>query len=457
MEEKQIQNPLETEKVSKLLMRFSIPTILTLLVNYLYNIVDQIFIGHGVGVEGIAATNVAFPFTTICLSVALLIGDGCAANISICLGRKEQAEADKSFGNAFMMLLLCGILIVFFGFVFIDQLVIFFGASPTVYQSAVDYSRIILFGLPFMMCNVSFAAMIRADGNPQYTMKSMMIGALINVILDPIFIFVLHMGVVGAAIATIIGQIVSGIICLVYIPRFKTIRFHKSHMILSARTSLKVLLLGIPSFVTQMATAATQIVMNNLMTKYGVMTAYGSDIALSAYGMMMKVYQIAHAMFVGVSSGTQPINGFNYGAKHYGRVKETYKIAATVAILISVMWFLIFQLLPGQIAALFIRNNEKYHEFAAHCFQLYMMMFFLYGLPMATASFFQAIGKPMKALAISLSRQVIFLIPLSFLLSSRNGLDGALYAAPIADFFTFLLAIILIFVEFRSWKRKGMC
>lgn len=457
MEEKQMQNPLETEKVSKLLMRFSIPTILTLLVNYLYNIVDQIFIGHGVGVEGIAATNVAFPFTTICLSVALLIGDGCAANISICLGKKEQEEANKSFGNAFMMLLICGILIVCFGFVFIDQLVIFFGASPTVYQSAVDYSRIILFGLPFMMCNVSFAAMIRADGNPQYTMKSMMIGALINVILDPIFIFVFHMGVVGAAIATIIGQIVSGIICFVYIPHFKTIKFHKSYMILSAKTSFKVLLLGIPSFVTQMATAATQIVMNNLMTKYGVMTAYGSDIALSVYGMMMKVYQIAHAMFVGVSSGTQPINGFNYGAKHYGRVKETYKIAATVAILISVMWFFIFQLLPGQIASLFIRNNGKYHEFAVHCFRLYMMMFFLYGLPMATASFFQAIGKPMKALAISLSRQVIFLIPLSFLLSSRNGLDGALYAAPIADFFTFLLAIILIFVEFRSWKRKGMC
>lgn len=450
-------NILATESIPKLLLKFSVPTMLTLMVNYLYNIVDQIFVGQGVGIMGIAATNVSFPFSIVCTALALLIGDGCAARISLCLGRKEQQQANKCFGNAFFILILCGVFIVLFGNLFLKTLLLLFGATETILPSAMQYARIILFGLPFMIFNVAFTAIIRSDGNPQYTMKAMMIGAVINIILDPIFIFYFDMGVQGAAIATILGQIVSGIICIRYITRFQNITFQKNNMILDFHTTTSILSLGIPSFITQIATACTQIVMNNMMRYYGANTIYGSDIALSCYGTMMKVYQIAHAMFVGVSSGTQPINGFNYGAKQYKRVKQTYYTAITIALIISFVWWLIYQTFPAQIASLFVSAEQTdYITFAVYCYRFYMLAFFVYGFPMVTASFFQAIGKPINALAISVSRQILFLIPLAIILSPQYGIKGSLISAPIADISTFLLAVVLILYELNQWNKKGL-
>ena len=450
-------NILATESIPKLLLKFSVPTMLTLMVNYLYNIVDQIFVGQGVGIMGIAATNVSFPFSIICTALALLIGDGCAARISLCLGRKEQQQANKCFGNAFFILILCGVFIVLFGNLFLKTLLLLFGATETILPSAIQYARIILFGLPFMIFNVAFTAIIRSDGNPQYTMKAMMIGAVINIILDPIFIFYFDMGVQGAAIATILGQIVSGIICICYITRFQNITFQKNNMILDFHTTTSILSLGIPSFITQIATACTQIVMNNMMRYYGANTIYGSDIALSCYGTMMKVYQIAHAMFVGVSSGTQPINGFNYGAKQYKRVKQTYYTAITIALIISFVWWLIYQTFPAQIASLFVSTEQTdYISFSFYCYRFYMLAFFVYGFPMVTASFFQAIGKPINALAISVSRQILFLIPLAIILSPQYGIKGSLISAPIADISTFLLAVVLILYELNQWNKKGL-
>ncbi len=450
-------NILATESIPKLLLKFSVPTMLTLMVNYLYNIVDQIFVGQGVGIMGIAATNVSFPFSIVCTALALLIGDGCAARISLCLGRKEQQQANKCFGNAFFILILCGVFIVLFGNLFLKTLLLLFGATETILPSAMQYARIILFGLPFMIFNVAFTAIIRSDGNPQYTMKAMMIGAVINIILDPIFIFYFDMGVQGAAIATILGQIVSGIICIRYITRFQNITFQKNNMILDFHTTTSILSLGIPSFITQIATACTQIVMNNMMRYYGANTIYGSDIALSCYGTMMKVYQIAHAMFVGVSSGTQPINGFNYGAKQYKRVKQTYYTAITIALIISFAWWLIYQTFPAQIASLFVSAEQTdYITFAVYCYRFYMLAFFVYGFPMVTASFFQAIGKPINALAISVSRQILFLIPLAIILSPQYGIKGSLISAPIADILTFLLAVVLILYELNQWNKKGL-
>ena len=448
-------NILATESIPKLLLKFSVPTMLTLMVNYLYNIVDQIFVGQGVGIMGIAATNVSFPFSIVCTALALLIGDGCAARISLCLGRKEQQQANKCFGNAFFILILCGVFIVLFGNLFLKTLLLLFGATETILPSAMQYARIILFGLPFMIFNVAFTAIIRSDGNPQYTMKAMMIGAVINIILDPIFIFYFDMGVQGAA--TILGQIVSGIICIRYITRFQNITFQKNNMILDFHTTTSILSLGIPSFITQIATACTQIVMNNMMRYYGANTIYGSDIALSCYGTMMKVYQIAHAMFVGVSSGTQPINGFNYGAKQYKRVKQTYYTAITIALIISFVWWLIYQTFPAQIASLFVSAEQTdYITFAVYCYRFYMLAFFVYGFPMVTASFFQAIGKPINALAISVSRQILFLIPLAIILSPQYGIKGSLISAPIADILTFLLAVVLILYELNQWNKKGL-
>lgn len=452
----QKQNILGTEPIGRLLLKFSVPTALTLMVNYLYNIVDQIFIGHATGITGVAATNVTFPMGIIAASIALLIGDGCAANISLHLGRKEQEEADRTFANAVVLLLTAGLLLAVFGLIFVKQLVVFFGASPTVMEDAAKYMSITLLGQPFAMCNMAFTAIIRADGNPQYMMRSMMIGAVLNVILDPIFIFVCDWGIAGAALATIIGQIVSGCIALAYLPRYQHFHLKKENLRLRGKTVQNIFKLGFPSLCTQTASAATQIIMNNLMRKYGAQTIYGSDIALSCYGLMMKIYQIAHSMFVGLASGTQPINGFNFGAKQFERVKETIKVGAKASIVISVIWFGIFHFGGGFLAALFVEDEPLYQEFAVHCFRLYMLGFFVYGLPNVTSSFFQAIGSPMKALTISLSRQVIFLIPLALLLSARFGMDGALGAAPIADVLTFLLAVGLLLKELKGWKVKGM-
>jgi len=315
-------NPLETEAVGKLIKKYSIPTAMTLMVNYLYNIVDQIFVGRGVGVTGMAAVNVSAPLTIVAMSIAMLIGDGCAANISLCLGRKHQKEADKTISQSLTMLCSFGILIALTGFVFAPYLIKFLGATKTSYRSALVYLRISIWGLPFLLSSACLSAIIRADGSPKYTMKCMIVGAVINTILDPVFIFAFDMGVAGAAIATVIGEVTSGLLCYRYMLYLKTVRIHKEYLFPLSNTALKVIKLGTPSFINQIMTAAVQISFNNQMTRYGAFTPYGSDVALSVYGMMMKVYQIAHSMFVGVSGATQPINGFNFGAGHYNRVKK---------------------------------------------------------------------------------------------------------------------------------------
>ena len=315
------QNPLETEPIGRLIRRYSIPTALTLMVNYLYNIVDQIFVGQGVGVTGMAATNVAFPLTIVTIALALMIGDGCAANMSLCLGRRQQEEADRTASHTVTLLVAAGVFLAVAGSLFARQIVLLFGATETAFQASLDYTRIIVWGLPFLLFSSALTAIIRADGNPKYTMKCMILGAVINTVLDPVFIFGLHMGVVGAAIATVIGQVAAGGLCLVYLRRLQSVRIRRAWLRPTAALTGRIFKLGIPSFLTQIMTAAVQVTMNNLMTRYGAQTAYGGDVALSVYGMVMKVYQIAHAMFVGVSSATQPINGYNFGAKRYDRVR----------------------------------------------------------------------------------------------------------------------------------------
>lgn len=341
---KENQNPLGTEPISRLIFKYSVPTALTLMVNYLYNIVDQMFVGQGVGITGMAATNVAFPLTIIATALGLLIGDGGAANISLCLGRREQETADKIASHAVTMLILCGAALWLVCSLFAPGIVQLFGATETAFQDSLMYTRTIAWGLPFLMVCTSLTAIIRADGNPQYTMKCMMAGAVINIVLDWLFIFPCHMGVFGAGLATVIGQIVSGSLCFAYLRKLKTVHIRKDALKLTSSLAGKILSLGFPSLITQIMTATVQIIMNNLMTIYGAQSVYGSDIALSVYGMMMKVYQIAHAMFVGVSSATQPINGYNFGAKHYDRVRKTYKTAAVIGIIISVIWFTVYQL-----------------------------------------------------------------------------------------------------------------
>ena len=387
-------NPLETDPIPKLIVRYAVPTSLTLMVNYLYNIVDQIFVGQGVGITGMAATNIAFPLTILVNAVALMLGDGCAANISLCLGRKEQREADSTISHALTLILASGLLAALACGIFAPQIVVLFGATPTAYAESLSYMRAIAWGIPFQLLCPAFTAIIRADGSPQYMMKCMMTGAVINLILDPIFIFPLKMGVVGAGIATVIGQVAAGCLALLYLRRLKTVHIRREDLRPTRKLTCRILALGFPSLLTQMLSALVQITLNNLMRAYGAATVYGSDIALSVYGMMMKVYQIAHSMFVGVSSAIQPINGYNFGANHYARVQKTFHIASLIAVGISVVWFLIFMVFPRQIASCFVSDNALYLDCAQHCFRLYMLAFFLYGLHMTSASFFQGIGRP---------------------------------------------------------------
>ena len=315
--------------------------------------------------------------------------------------------------------------------------------------------RVIAIGIPFQLICPAFTAMIRADGSPQYTMKCMMAGAVVNIILDPVFIFGLKMGVVGAGIATVIGEMAAGILCLLYLCRLQSVQLEKGALRPTWPVLKMILQLGFPSLLTQGLTALVQIVLNNLMRVYGEASIYGSDMALSVYGMMMKVYQLAHSMFVGVSSAIQPINGYNFGAKNYQRVRQTYRLATGIAVVISAVWWLVYMVFSRQIAGLFVADNQLYFDCTQHCFRLYMMAFFLYGLHMTTASFFQSIGKPVHSLMIPLVRQGVFLIPLALLLSRSFGLDGALYAVPITDMLVFLLSIALAFTEFRSWRKNG--
>ena len=449
------KSPLETEPLSKLLLRYSVPTTLTLMVNYLYNVVDQIFVGQGVGITGMAAVNIAFPVSILVNAVALLLGDGCAANVSLCLGRREQETANRIFGHAVTWIVTSGVIMALLCGVFSPQIVNLFGSTDTACAEAAAYLRTLACGIPFQLICPAFTAIIRADGSPQYTMKCMITGAIINIVLDPVFIFALDMGVVGAGIATVIGQFAAGALCLLYLRRLQTIQLTKAALRPTWILTGRILKLGFPSLLTQGLTALVQIVLNNLMCIYGATSIYGSDIALSVYGMMMKVYQIAHSMFVGVSSAIQHINGYNFGAKNYIRVRKTYRMATGIALLISVIWCSIYLLFPRQLAMLFVSDNPLYLDCAEHCFRLYMMAFFLYGIHMTTASFFQGIGKPSSSMLIPLFRQGILLIPLALLLSRYWGLDGALFAVPVADVLTCLLCIILASLEFRRWKKRG--
>ncbi len=448
-------NPLGTDPIGKLLLRFSVPTMLTLIVNSLYNMVDQIFIGNALGVDGVAATNVAFPLCLIAAALALLIGDGCSANISLALGRGDTEKANGYFSQGLMLLLGASLVLVGITALFLEPLMLFFGASVRVLDLSKSYTGILLIGLPFSMANMALAAIIRADGNPKYMMMTMIVGSAINLILDPILIFGLDMGVIGAALATILGQVVAGVLALRHIPDMEHIHWKREQSKLQLPVVQQILALGISSFCVQMATAATQITMNYMMKTYGALSVYGSEITLSAFGILTKLYQISHAMFVGVSAGTQPINGYNFGAKQYKRVKETYLLATGISLLVSLVWYLVFRFGGGIIGGIFVPDDTAYLEFTKYLFATYMATFFIYGPPQVTSSFFQAIGKPKKALLMGLSRQVIFLIPLAWCLSGKFGLSGAIWSAPIADVLACILAVSLMWMEFAKWHKDG--
>lgn len=449
------ENPLGYEKISKLLRSFAVPSITATLVSSLYNIVDQVFIGQGVGYLGNAATNVSYPLSTICLAISLLIGIGSASRFSICLGRGDTDQAAKIAGNGVTLMVLAGILYLVLGEVLLTPMLRIFGATTEVMPYAQSYASIILIGMPFLILTNGISNLIRADGSPKYSMICMVAGAVVNTILDPIFIFVFQWGMFGAALATILGQILSFLLAIRYLWAFRTITLEKECFRPDWRDGLYTLSMGISSSVNQIAITIVQVVLNNSLTYYGAMSVYGEDIPLAACGIVMKTNAILLSIIVGISQGVQPIIGFNYGARKYDRVKQAYLLAIRWNFVISAVGFLLFQLFPRPTISIFGSGEELYFDFAVLFMRTFLFMVIVNGVQVLSSSFFTAIGKALKGLLLSLTRQVFFLIPLILILPLWLGIFGVLLAGPIADFIAFVVSVLLVKKEFSILKEQA--
>lgn len=444
------ENPLGQEKISKLLRSFAIPSITAMLVSSLYNIVDQIFIGQGVGYLGNAATNVSYPLSTICLAIALLIGVGSAARFSLCLGRKEPEQAAKIAGNGVVLMAVIGALYLLVGELFLTPLLRIFGTTDQVMPYAQQYAGITLIGMPFLILTNGISNLIRADGRPKYSMACMVAGAIVNTILDPVFIFIFHWGMIGAALATILGQFLSFFMALGYLWRFRNIRLTRACFRVDLREMGRTFYTGISSCVNQVAITIVQIALNNSLTYYGAMSVYGEEIPLAACGIVMKTNAILLSIIVGISQGVQPIIGFNFGAQKYQRVKQVYLLAIKWNLVISAVGFILFQFFPRAIISLFGTGDELYYEFAILFMRTFLFMVLVNGVQLLSSNFFTAIGKALKGLFLSLTRQIFFLIPLMLLLPLWLGLFGVLVAGPIADGIAFVVSVIFVVREFRK-------
>ena len=449
------ENILGKEKIGKLMRKFSIPCIISMLVNSLYNIVDQIFIGWGVGYLGNGATNIVFPLNMICLAFALMIGDGTSAYLSLKLGEKKKDEAKRGVANGILTSILISIVFFVVILALLPQLLNLFGCTEALRPYALDYGFIIATGLPFMMVGTTLNSIIRADGSPKYSMVSMVSGALLNTILDPIFIFVFNMGVKGAAIATIVSQVLTFILNICYIKRFKSVKLDKKDFKLNGKAVGKLLSLGISSFITQMSIVFVMAVENNMLKKCGANSDFGSEIPITVLGIVMKISQILNSIILGIAVGAQPIIGYNYGAGKNDRVKETLKKVLGLSIIVSTIAFILFQTIPDKLIAIFGSGEEKYIEFACLAFRTYLMLCIFNGVQIPSGIFFQAIGKSAISAILSISRQIVLLIPAMIILGNIFGVHGVLSAGPIADGIAFMIALILIIREVRKLGKRS--
>ena len=447
------ENILGYEKIGKLIRKFSIPCIISLVVNSLYNIVDQIFIGWGVGYIGNGATNVVFPITMLCLAFALMFGDGSSAYLSLKLGEKNKKEASKGVVNGILISIIVSILLCVIIIGFLPQILNLFGCTDALREDAMGYGFFVALGLPFMMIGTTLNSIIRADGSPKYAMTSMVIGAILNVILDPIFIFVFKMGVEGAAIATSISQFVTFAMNVAYLRKLKTIKITRDDIKLKPSIVGRVSMLGISSFITQMSIVLVMAFENNLLGKYGAESEFGSEIPITVLGIVMKISQILNSIIIGIASGAQPIFGYNYGAQNYDRDRKTLKYVLGLSLIVSTIAFLLFQLIPDKLILIFGSGNELYMEFACYAFRTYLMLCICNGIQIPAGIFFQAIGKGVKSAIISLSRQIVFLIPAMVVFGATFGIHGILYAGPFADGLAFIIAGILLILQVRKFKK----
>ncbi|NCB92090.1 MAG: MATE family efflux transporter [Clostridia bacterium] len=430
--------------IGKLMMKFSIPCIMSLLVSSLYNIVDQVFIGRGVGYLGNGATNVVFPITVIALAIALMVGDGCAAFLSICQGKRDTEGIKKGVGNAISTLVVSSVILMILFLCGREGILHTFGATENNIEYAREYFNIIAVGIPFFMFANGMNSVIRADGSPQFAMISTLVGCVINIILDPIAIFVFHWGVKGAAIATIVGQIVSACLAVYYLFHTKSFKLSKNSFAVKGAIIKRIQPLGISSFLTQLSIVIIMGVMNNVLVKYGAMSKYGADIPMTVVGIVMKVFQIVIAFVIGVAAGSQPIVGYNYGAGHFGRVKEIYKKMMIVEVGIGIIATICFEIFPLQLISLFGSESDLYNEFGILSFRIFLCTIIFCCVVKSTSVFLQSIGKPVMSMGVSLLRDFILSVPLVLILPLAFGVKGPLFSAPIADIMTFLVVVAMM-------------
>ena len=447
------ESPMGTKSIPKLLLSLAIPAIIANLVNSLYNIVDQIFIGHGVGYLGNAATSVAFPLTTICMAIGLMVGLGASANFNLEIGRKNPEKAKMIVGTAVTLLVISGLVIMTVTNIFLKDLLYLFGATELTIDYAVEYTRITSFGIPFLLFSTGFNPIIRADGSPIYSMLSVLTGAILNTILDPVFIFVCGWGMSGAAWATLISQILSAVMCALYFIWFRNVRVKIKDFIPKLNIAKIIASVGISSFIFQISTMVIQIVSNNMLKKYGADSIYGSDIPIAIAGITSKISLIFLAVVIGIIQGAQPIFGYNYGAKNYKRVRDTLKLAIISSFIFSLFAFALFMFAPRPLISLFGEGSELYFDFGTKYLRVFLFFTFLNGIQIASTTFFQAIGKAVKGAILSLIKQVIFLLPLLIVLPIFMGVEGVMFAAPISDFIAFISATIMLFFELKHMPK----
>lgn len=449
------------EKINRLMLKFSIPCILSLLVSSLYNIVDQIFIGNSeLSTLGNAATGVVFPVFIIAQAFAWCLGDGCAAYLNICQGRNDDENAHRAIGSSVTVAFLSGVAMIALILPFRVPILTLFGASENTMAYAIEYLNVVLIMMPvYILCNMMNST-IRADGSPSWAMASMLVGAITNIILDPVFIFGFKMGMTGAAIATVIGQGATFLMSGWYFLHTKTFKLTKSSFVPALRPLMEVVKLGVSTFITQLAIVLVAVVCNVQLARYGALSKYGADIPIAVIGIQSKVFTVIINLVVGIVLGCQPIISYNMGAQKYDRVRELYRKIIGAAFAIGLFFTLLLELAPQFVVGLFgqpsnIPNPEDYWEFAVKTMRIFLSLVSISCLIKTNSIFFQAVGKPMYATVSSTVRDVFFFVPLTVILPAIfTNVEGILYAAPIADLLAMGVTAFLSVSFLRSLKRE---
>ncbi len=454
------------EHIGKLMRKYAIPCIISLLVGALYNIVDQIFIANAdyLGSYGNAANTVVFPLTVIALAIAVMIGDGCCAFVSLNLGRKQAVTARKSVGNSIVMVTVSGLVLCAVYLIFSNQIIAMFGGTVNAetFRHSQDYFLYITLGIPFYMFGQALNPIIRADGSPKFAMASTLAGAVINIILDPVFIFVFKWGMMGAAVATVLGQVVTAALAVWYIFHMKLVRPAKADFRMDSMVCRKTLVLGLTSFLSQISLVAAMAAINNMIRKYGALDpVFGQEqyaqIPMAVVGIVMKFFQIVISIVVGMAAGCIPIVGFNMGAGKRDRVRDLFTRLLTAEAIVGAVALIVVELFPKQLINIFGAANESiyYTEFAVRAFRIYLCMMIFACVNKACFIFLQAMGKAVESTVLSMIREIVFGVGFALLLPIRFGLDGVLYSMPLSDILTFAIAIYLIIKTYKELNNGG--